>query len=234
LLQEYTWSSLIPLLQSVVCGFLLEFNLDISVGKILVGNLNGFNALLKEVLLSLVQDNLREWRSVKANSSPGANDDTGEEELVKDGSVNSGKSPAVGSGLSSVLLDPAGLDAAVGEDKDGLLKTLLELGDEFFIDGGKKEFVASVVDVDKDERLVLLEGVLGCLGDIDTGSQLLALGIKVAQGLNKSTSNLLLKMGKSLRSMKMYCGFASTGFLEYVSCFSGFGHLGNKWLGIFN
>jgi hypothetical protein len=35
----------------------LELNLDITVGKVLVGTLNGINTLLKEVLLSLVKNN---------------------------------------------------------------------------------------------------------------------------------------------------------------------------------
>ena len=44
-------SSLFSLLQSVIGGFFLEINFDISVGQFAVGSLDGTNAVLKEVLL---------------------------------------------------------------------------------------------------------------------------------------------------------------------------------------
>ena len=168
------------------------------MGEVLVGNLDGVHALLEEVLLGLVQDDLGEVGAVEANSGPVADDDTGEEEFVEDGGVDGSEGPAVGALLGPVLLDPAGLDAAVGEDEDGLLEAFLELSDEFFIDGGEEELVAAVVHVEQDERLVLLEGVLGSLDDGHTGGQLLALGIEVGDRLDEGASNLLLKMGESL------------------------------------
>lgn len=189
------------------------------MGEVLVGNLDSINAFLKEVLLGLVQDNLGEVRSVKANSSPEADDDTGEEELVKDSRVDSGESSAVGSSLGSVLLDPAGLDASGGEEEDGFLEAFLELSDEFFIDGGEEELAASEVDMDEDERLVLLEGVLSGLGDGQAGGLLLALSIEMVDGLNKGTSNALLEMGKSLHHAKLTADLPPRDFSNTSAAF---------------
>lgn len=135
------------------------------MGQVLVGSLDGVNALLEEVLFGLVEDHSGEGGAVESDSGPEADDDSGEEELVEDGAVDGGEGPAVGSLLGAVLLDPAGKDASVGEDEDGLLEALLEFGDQFFIDGGEEEFAAAEVDVEEDEGLVLLEGVLCGLGD---------------------------------------------------------------------
>ena len=168
------------------------------MGKVLVGNLNGINTFFEEVLLSLVENDPRETGTVKANSGPQADDDTGEEEFVEDGGVDSGKGSAVGSLLGSVFLDPSWLDAAVGEEKDSLLEALLEFSDEFFIDGGEEELAAAIVDMDEDEWLVLVVGVLSSLDDSDTAGQLLALGIQMANGFDEGTAYLLLQMGESL------------------------------------
>lgn len=168
------------------------------MGEVLVGDLDGVHSLLQEVLLGLVQDDLGEAGAVEADSGPEADDDTGEEEFVEDGGVDSGEGSAVGALLGPVLLDPAGLDAAVGEDEDGLLEALLELSDEFFIDGGEEELAAAVVDMEEDEGLVLLVGVLGSLDNGHAGGELLALGVEVADGFNQRASNLLLQMGESL------------------------------------
>ena len=100
--------------------------------------------------------------------------------------------------MSLVLLDPSGLDLPGGEDEDCLLKLLLQLSDEFFIDGGEEELVASVVDLDQNELLVLLIGVLSSLGDVHTSAELLVLGVEVVDGLDQGTAHLLLKMGESL------------------------------------
>jgi hypothetical protein len=43
-----------------------------------------------------------------------------------------------------------------------------------------------------------LEGVLLSLGDVDSTSKLLALGIEVADCFHEGASNLLLEMGQSL------------------------------------
>ena len=107
----------------------MEIDLDISVGEVLVGGLDGINSLLEEVLLGLVQHDLGEGGAVESDSGPGADDDSGEEELVKEGVVDGGEGPAVGSGLGLVLLDPSGLDLPGGEDEDCLLKLLLQLSD---------------------------------------------------------------------------------------------------------
>jgi hypothetical protein len=164
------------------------------------------------VLLSLVKNNSGEWWSIESNSGSVADDDTGEEELIENGTIDGSKSSAVGALLSPVLLDPAGKDASVGEDEDGLLEAFLELSDEFFIDGGEEELAAAEVDVEEDEGLVLLVGVLGSLDDQQTGSQLLALSIKVVDGLNNRTSNLLLQMRKSLYRTRLILHFSPRGF----------------------
>ncbi len=114
--------------------------------------------------------------------------------------------------MSPVLLDPAGKDAAVGEDEDGLLETFLELSDEFFIDGGEEELAAAVVDVEEDEGLVLLVGVLGSLDDQEAGSELLALSIEVVDGFNNGASNLLLQMRKSLYRTRLVLHLSLRGF----------------------
>lgn len=168
------------------------------MGEVLVGSLDGIHALLEEVLLGLVDDHSREGGSVESDSGPEADDDTGQEQLVEDGAVDGGEGPAVGPLLGAVLLDPAGEDASVGEDEDGLLEALLELGDQFFIDGGEEELAAAEVDVEEDEALVLLEGVLGDLGDQQSGGELLALGVEVVDGFNNRASHLLFQMRESL------------------------------------
>lgn len=135
------------------------------MGKVLVGSLDGIHTLLKEVLFSLVEDYSGEGGAVESDSGPEADDHSGEEQLVEDGAVDGSEGPAVGSLLGAVLLDPAGKDASVGEDEDGLLEAFFELSDQFFIDGSEEEFAAAEVDVEEDEALVLLEGVLGGLDD---------------------------------------------------------------------
>ena len=107
----------------------MEIDLDVPVGEVLVGGLDGINALLEEVLLGLVQHDLGEGRAVESHSGPGSDDHSGEEELIEEGIVDGGEGPAVGSGLSLVLLDPSGLDLPGGEDEDCLLKLLLQLSD---------------------------------------------------------------------------------------------------------
>ena len=146
----------------------MELDLNVSVGKVLVGDSDGLHSLVQEVLFGFVNDHLGEGGSIESYSGSLADDDSGEEELVEDGGVDCCEGSAVGSSLGSVFLDPSGLDFAGGEDEDCLLELLLEFIDEFLIDGGEEELAASEVDLDEKEALVLLVGVLTNLCDGDS------------------------------------------------------------------
>ncbi len=54
-LRNIQQSSPISLLQSVVGGFLLELDLDVTVGQMLVCNFNSVHSFLQEVLFGLVK-----------------------------------------------------------------------------------------------------------------------------------------------------------------------------------
>lgn len=195
------------------------------MGKVLVGSLDGIHTFFKEVLLGLVEDHSGERGSIESYSGPEASDHTGQEELVEDGTVDGSEGPAVGSLLGAVFLDPAGKDASVGEDEDGLLEAFLELSDQFFIDGGEEEFAAAEVDVEEDEGLVLLEGVFCGLDNEQSCGELLALGIQVIDCFNNCASHLLFKMRKSLDRRRATAVLAprvfsntSAAFLVSVIC----------------
>lgn len=127
-------SSPISLLQSVVGGFLLEFDLDVTVGQMLVCHFNSVHSFLQEVLFGLVQNYFGKWWSVKSHSCPETDYYSWQEELVKDTWVDGGKGSTVRSSLGFVLLDPSWLYDSIGEQKDSFFKFFLKFVNYFFIE----------------------------------------------------------------------------------------------------
>ena len=65
------------------------------------------------MLLSLVEEDLREGSSIESDSGSVSNDDGREEKFVENRGIDGGKSSAVGSGEFSILFNPSGLNASV-------------------------------------------------------------------------------------------------------------------------
>lgn len=78
-------SPLLALLQGVVGGLLLEINLNLASGQLAVAGSNGIYALLKEVLVILLNGHLVEGGAVQSDTSAHSDDVTGQQQLVKDG-----------------------------------------------------------------------------------------------------------------------------------------------------
>ena len=62
-----------------------------------------------------------------------ADDSSGEEELIKNGAVNSSEGSAVGSSELSIFLDPARLNVSVRNNEGGLFQLLFKIGNELFV-----------------------------------------------------------------------------------------------------
>ena len=141
--------SLFSLIYIVACSFLLELDLNVAGGEFAVGSLDGTNAVVQEMLLGLVESDLGEGRAVESNSGPVSNNGGGQQEFIENGSIDSGQSSAVGPLKLSILLQPSGWDASVGDDENSLLESLLTFGDELLVSIGEEEFVSAVCDADK-------------------------------------------------------------------------------------
>lgn len=209
-------SFLFSLLQSVIGGFFLEINFDISVGQFAVGSLDGTNAVLKEVLLCFVEADAGEGRSVESDSGSEADDGGGEQEFVEDGGVDGSQGSAVGAGQLSILLDKSGLDVSGGNDQDNLLEFLLQVSDQLLVSISVDDFISAVGHVDKDEGLIFFVGDFLDFIDDDSGGKSLVFGVNVAGSLDESLTNLGFKVGQlavlgSLGAFEDFLDFASVG-----------------------
>lgn len=146
------------------------------------------------MLLGFVQSHSGEGRSVESDSGPEADDDGREQKFVQDGRVDGRQGPAVGPSQLSILLDPAGLDASVRDDKDGLLQSLFELSDELLVGSAEEDFVRSVGDVDKDEGFILVIGDLLNLVDEDGCGEPLVLCVEVVGSFDEGCSDLVFEV----------------------------------------
>ena len=173
------------------------------------------------MLLRFVKSNLREGRSVKSDSDSVADNDCGKEKLVKDGSINSSESSAVGSSELSIFLNPARLDLSVRNDESGLLQLLLKIGDELFVSGSKQNLVGSVADDDKDKRFILFVGDFLDFVDEDGLSKLLVFSVEVTGGFDEGGAYLVFEV-REVGSL------SSFGSFEDVVNFSGIGHCGKS------
>ena len=117
-------SSFLALFQGVVCGVLLEVDLDAAGSQDLVACSNGCSTVLQEMLLIFINGHLVERGTVKSHANAVSDDNAGQEELVEDSRVDSAEGAAVGSLLGLVGFDPAGADVAPGKEEDCLLEAL--------------------------------------------------------------------------------------------------------------
>ena len=101
--------------------------------------------------------------------------------------------------MSSVFLDPSGLDFSGGEDEDCLFKLLFKFSHQFFIDGGQENLSSSVCNEDNNERFILGIGNLLNFADGNGSSNLLAVGIKMVNSFDEGRAYLLFEVGQILQ-----------------------------------
>lgn len=131
------------------------------------------------MLLVFVTVDFDHGLAIETDSSPVSDDDSRVKKFIKGLGENVIESSAVRSGQFSVLLDPPGLNFSVRDDEDCLLKSLLKFGDVLLEGRAGQDFVVSVADNDKNERLVFSVADFLDLMDEDGLSEFLAVSVEV-------------------------------------------------------